>query len=135
MTLKAHLFIITPRCSHGFYMLLYVLYACVPSPSCFNSVSLCRQVDWLVKTRLKGDLHFNGHTQSILYTGATVPYDSGQVYPVFGGVWSMREEGISHSPASTRKTLGTRLACAENSIKNISKESLLVIAFKSGHEN
>lgn len=44
----------------------------------------------------------------------TVPYDSGQVYLVFGWVWSMREEGISHGTASTRKTLRTRLKNTKN---------------------
>lgn len=47
-------------------------------------------------------------------TRATVPYDSGQVYLVLGWVWSMREEGISHGTASTRKTLRTRLTNTNN---------------------
>lgn len=47
-------------------------------------------------------------------TRATVPYDSGQVYLVLGWVWSMREKGISHGTASTRKTLRTRLTNTNN---------------------
>lgn len=47
----------------------------------------------------------------------SVPYDSGQVYLVFSWVWSMREEGVPHSPTSTWKALGARLSHTEKHIQ------------------
>lgn len=63
---------------------------------------------------LSGGARFTGHPDASLETAVetrgSVPYDSGQVNLVFGWVRSMREEGVSHGTAGTRKTLGTRLA-------------------------
>lgn len=74
---------------------------------------------------------FTGHIDLALRTDRhtkseiSVPYDSGQVYLVFGWIWSIRKEGIPYSPTSARKTLGTRLTYTENHIKiNICNQNL-----------
>lgn len=70
--------------------------------------------DWWVSVYTSPDTLIQPCTKTDTQTQNTsVPYDSGQVYLVFSWVWSMREEGIPHSPSSTWKTLGTRLTHTE----------------------